>query len=409
MPNDEPVSPKTALDTAVAKDAAARAFASALEGEPHTTLSHDRVGYYTQKERREAADDIIAQRKKAATDAIIAAAQGAMEPPPAFLGGHAQVAYPMGVLKLVAQYDIDKTHATTRPRSEFMDHILGWEFKVHEHGFVRVIDYLGDDAAIVQAARVSYGKGTKSTSEDRSLIRYLIENSHTSPLEQVEIKFHIRLPIFVARQWLRHRAASANEYSGRYSEMFCDFYIPIIEDIAGAPKDNKQGRGGDMTLEQKQKAQDLLRKISDASCAEYHKLLDDDIGLARELARLGLTLNTYTEMYWKMDLHNLANFIRLRFHSHAQKEIRDFAEVIWDIMCGFLPLASQAIKDFVLDAQKFSGPAMTYLRSRIQYPHKKIAMVPGMSRREKRAIDTLFPKKESFIYKAMAFILDRAC
>lgn len=294
------------------------------------------------------------------------------------------------VVTLLKKYPVDKTTGIRRVSSLFMDCILGWAFKVHDHGFVRVIDYMGDDSSIVQAARVSYGKGTKTKLKDASLISYLIENAHTSPLEMVRIKLHIKLPIFVARQWIRHRMSSVNEYSGRYSVMGCEYYLPDDTDIAGQSDDNKQARGDGLTPEQKKRVIELLTATCDDSVKTYDELLSEDVGLARELARIGLTLNTYTEMYWTIDLHNLINFIRLRLHPHAQKEIRDYAQVIWDIIEGWLPTTAKAAKNFVLDSKRLSGAALTYLQMRISNGGRPVEKVDGMSRREKDFVDGMF-------------------
>jgi len=228
------------------------------------------------------------------------------------------------------------------------------EVKCLNKGFVRLIDYMGDDAAIVQAARVSYGKGTKSINEDRSLIRYLMRHKHTSPFEMVEFKFHIKLPIFIARQWIRHRTANVNEYSGRYSEMKNEFYIPEIEQLRPQSALNKQGRADEMLKEDL--AQDISRKLEQsqsASFTEYEEYLD--AGLARELARINLPLSIYTEWYWKIDLHNLFHFLRLRLDSHAQYEFQIYGQAISEIIKQIVPLAYEAFEDYVLNAIVFSG------------------------------------------------------
>lgn len=293
-----------------------------------------------------------------------------------------------------------------RPNVPALDKLLGVTFRVHDHGRVRCIDYMGDDAAIVQAARVSYGKGTKTKSKDAGLISYLIENYHTSPIEQARIKFHIKAPIFVARQWIRTRMSSTNEYSGRYSEMTCEYYVPADEDIAAQSTDNKQGRGEVLTPEQRQKVRDLLIHTSEDGVTTYNKLLDDEVGLARELARIGLSLNTYTEWYWTIDAHNLFNFIRLRFHPHAQKEIRDYAEVIWKLVKIWLPMTADAVENFILEGERFSGAAMRYLAARIAAHGAPVPAPRKMSRREKTRIDALFPEyKEPFLVRAVNTVL----
>ncbi len=231
--------------------------------------------------------------------------------------------------------------------------LLGKEFRCLDKGFVRLLDIMGDDAAIVQAARVSYGEGTRSVSDDRRLIRYLMRHRHTSPFEMVEFKFHIKLPIFVARQWIRHRTASVNEYSGRYSIMREEFYLPEPEQIRPQSLLNKQGRSEEPLPEElarsvRQRLQDTQQRLY----AEYQELLQQN--LARELARINLPLSLYTEWYWKIDLHNLFHFLRLRLDEHAQYEIRVYARAIAEIVKQVVPLAWEAFEDYVLNAVTFS-------------------------------------------------------
>ncbi|GAB0118097.1 FAD-dependent thymidylate synthase [Acidisoma sp. 7E03] len=241
-----------------------------------------------------------------------------------------------------------------------------------DHGFVRVIDYMGDDQAIVQAARVSYGRGTRKVSEDRGLIRYLMRHRHTTPFEMCEIKFHVKLPIFVARQWIRHRMASVNEYSARYSVMDREFYIPAPAQLAAQSTLNRQGR--EAVLEGAEAAQvlDLLRGDAERCYRDYAWMLNEGTeempadparqGLARELARMNLTLNTYTQWYWKTDLHNLFHFLALRADSHAQYEIRIYAEAMLDIVDAWVPIAAEAFRDYRMGAVTFSAPMMAILR-----------------------------------------------
>ncbi|HRS02363.1 MAG TPA: FAD-dependent thymidylate synthase [Bacteroidota bacterium] len=231
--------------------------------------------------------------------------------------------------------------------------VIGKEYKCLDKGFVRLVDVMGDDSSIVQAARVSYGKGTKSFSEDRGLIRYLMRHSHTSPFEMVELKFHVKLPIFVARQWIRHRTANVNEYSGRYSEMRDEFYLPDANQIRSQSSDNKQGRSED------ELAQDVINQIlqkmqnlQKASYSDYIYYLENN--LARELARINLPLSTYTEWYWKIDLHNLFHFLKLRMDTHAQYEIRAYADIIAEIIKQILPISYEAFEDYELNAIRFS-------------------------------------------------------
>ncbi len=233
------------------------------------------------------------------------------------------------------------------------DAILDKEFKVLDKGFVRLVDYLGGDSRIVQAARVSYGAGTKTVREDKGLINYLLRNEHTSPFEQVVFTFHIKLPIFIARQWIRHRTARLNEISGRYSILNDDFYVPETSDIAFQSSNNKQGRSTEeVPTELKQKVLDILTDGQKKSYQEYKALVDS--GIARELARVNLPLSTYTEWYWQIDLKNLFHFLKLRMDSHAQKEIRDYAYVMFDIVKKVCPFAAEAFENHILGGCKLS-------------------------------------------------------
>ena len=244
---------------------------------------------------------------------------------------------------------------------EEADQMLDREYKVLDHGFIRLLDYMGSDAAIVRAARVSYGAGTKKVSEDRGLIRYLMRNRHTSPFEMVEFKFHVKLPIFVARQWIRHRTANVNEYSGRYSVMKEEFYIPADEDIRFQAKDNKQGRSDDQVPDDiKRKLVDTLNASQKQAYEQYSEFVDD--GLAREIARINLPLSLYTEWYWKIDLHNLFHFLRLRLDKHAQKEIRDYAGIMATMVQTVCPMAYEAFEDYSLNSAHFSDPELSVLK-----------------------------------------------
>ena len=224
--------------------------------------------------------------------------------------------------------------------------------EVLDHGFVRVIDYMGDDAAIVQAARVSYGRGTRRVSEDSGLIRYLMRHRHSTPFEMCEIKYHVKLPIFVARQWIRHRTANVNEYSARYSILDREFYIPAPEHLAAQSLANRQGRGDVLDGDEAAEVLALLRDDAARNYDHYAAMLNEDAegepvdpsrqGLARELARMNLTLNTYTQWYWKTDLHNLFHFLSLRADAHAQYEIRVYAEAMLRTVDAWVPLAAQA-------------------------------------------------------------------
>jgi thymidylate synthase (FAD) len=233
-------------------------------------------------------------------------------------------------------------HETRRPTVVALEEILFTPFPVLDHGFVRVVDYMGDAAAIVQAARVSYGRGTRTLSEDRALIRYLLRNRHSTPFEMAEIKLHVKLPIFVARQWIRHRTANVNEYSARYSILDKEFYIPDRRQLAAQSTQNRQGRTNLVDDAEADGVLALLRRDSERAYEGYAELLNEDeagvaidparAGLARELARINLSLNFYTQWYWKIDLHNLMHFLRLRADSHAQYEIRAYAEQILSIV-----------------------------------------------------------------------------
>ena len=234
-----------------------------------------------------------------------------------------------------------------------------------DHGFVRVVDYFGDDAAIVQAARVSYGAGTRKISEDRQLIRYLMRHRHTTPFEMCEIKFHIKLPIFVARQWIRHRTANVNEISGRYSVFTDEFYLPQPHELAKQSTDNKQGRGEALTAEEAEAVRGKIEGASRQAYADYEELIHER-GLARELGRAVLPVNYYTEWYWKIDLHNLLHFLALRLDPHAQYEIRVFAEAMASFVRDWVPTAWEAFSDYRLGAVTVSKPMIDVLQRRLR-------------------------------------------
>jgi len=260
-----------------------------------------------------------------------------------------------------------------------------------DHGFVRVIDYMGDDGAIVQAARVSYGRGTKRVSEDAGLIRYLMRHRHSTPFEMCEIKYHVKLPIFVARQWIRHRMANVNEYSARYSVLDREFYIPAPAQLAAQSAANRQGRGDVLEGQEADHVLALLRDDAARNYDHYVEMLNegadggplDDArqGLARELARMNLTLNTYTQWYWKTDLHNLLNFCSLRADAHAQYEIRVYAEAILDTVKAWVPAAYQAFVDYRLGAANFSAQMLAVLRRMLAGDAVEQA-TSGLSKRE---------------------------
>ena len=266
-----------------------------------------------------------------------------------------------------------RCHETLRATVPALEKILYTPIARLDHGFVRVVDYMGDDGAVVQAARVSYGRGTQARSTDRTLIRYLMRHHHTTPFEMCEIKLHVKLPIFVARQWVRHRTANINEYSARYSILDREFYIPDAEVIASQSEGNRQGRGGMVPAEQAAWVQQLLIEDATRAYDHYGELLNQDAngepidpnrdGLARELARINLSLNYYTQWYWKVDLHNLLNFLQLRADPHAQYEIRVYAEAILDqIVKPWVPLAYEAFLDYRLNARTLSSQAMLMVR-----------------------------------------------
>lgn len=240
--------------------------------------------------------------------------------------------------------------------------ILDKEYPVLNAGFVRLVDYMGGDARIVQSARVSYGEGTKTVREDGALIDYLLRHEHTSPFEQVILTFHVKMPIFVARQWIRHRTARVNEISGRYSIMKDEFYIPADMDVAKQSTDNKQGRSTEAVTHQY--AASVQERLSDGQTRiynEYKELVDE--GLARELARVNLPLSMYTEMYWEIDLHNLLHFLKLRLDGHAQKEIRDYAEVLLEITRKVAPMAVESFENHTKNGVRFSGEEIEDLRA----------------------------------------------
>ena len=241
------------------------------------------------------------------------------------------------------------------------EEILDKTFPVLDKGFVRLVDYLGSDQRIVQSARVSYGDGTKTVSQDSALIDYLLRHQHTSPFEQVVLTFHVKMPIFVARQWVRHRMGRMNEISGRYSIMKDEFYVPALEDISPQSTDNKQGRATEaMPADAAQKIQNKFIASQERSYEEYSGLIEE--GLAREVARINLPLSLYTEFYWEMDLHNLFHFLRLRLDSHAQYEIREYAKVLLELTRKVAPVACKSFENHMQHGVNFSGEEMDALR-----------------------------------------------
>jgi thymidylate synthase (FAD) len=265
-----------------------------------------------------------------------------------------------------------EAQATLRATAPALEEILYTPIPVLDHGFVRVIDYMGDDAAVVQAARVSYGKGTRKVSEDRGLIQYLLRHRHTTPFEMCEIKYHVKLPIFVARQWIRHRTANVNEYSARYSILDREFYLPEPDQLAAQSASNRQGRGALLEGKEAQRVLDLLREDAVRSYDHYEVMLNERTdgsridpgreGLARELARMNLTLGFYTQWYWKTDLHNLLHFLALRADPHAQYEIRVYAEAMIDTVRRWVPLVHEAFLEHVLGGVRLSASAWRVVR-----------------------------------------------
>jgi thymidylate synthase (FAD) len=265
-----------------------------------------------------------------------------------------------------------QAYTTRRATVPALEDILYQAVPILDHGFIRVIDYMGDDAAVVQAARVSYGKGTKKVTEDKGLIDYLMRHRHTTPFEMCEIKYHVKLPIFVARQWIRHRTANVNEYSARYSILDKEFYIPAPEQLAAQSRTNRQGRGEVLEGDEAVEVLRLLRDDAERCYADYANMLNEDEagtalddsrkGLARELARMNLTLNTYTQWYWKVDLHNLMHFLSLRADSHAQYEIRVYAEAMLETLKRWTPLTYDAFSRYRLGGLHLSAGGLEVVR-----------------------------------------------
>ena len=268
--------------------------------------------------------------------------------------------------------EIEAARATPRPTlravSEGMEAHLYRAHEVLDHGFIRVIDYMGDDAAIVQAARVSYGAGTKHVQNDEGLIRYLMRHWHSTPFEMCEIKLHVKLPVFVARQWIRHRTANVNEYSARYSILDREFYIPQPEQLAAQSVVNNQGRGEVLTGAESARVLEILKRDAAQCYDNYESMLSQDgqQGLARELARMNLPMNIYTQWYWKVDLHNLFHFLRLRADAHAQYEIRVYAEAIAATVKDWVPLAFAAFEDYRMGGATLSAKAILVLKRQLK-------------------------------------------
>ena len=295
-----------------------------------------------------------------------------------------------------------KTFTTKRVTVTKLENILFQPIKVLDHGFIRIIDYMGNDSSIVQSARVSYGRGTTIVNQDQGLINYLMKNSHTTPFEMCEIKFHIKLPIFIARQWIRHRTANVNEYSARYSILDKEFYLPNLENIASQSISNKQGRERVLSPTEAQKVLDILKEDSLRCYDHYIDLLNIDIktgvtkdckkkGIARELARMNLTLNYYTQWYWKIDLSNLLHFLRLRTDSNAQYEIKEYSLKILDIVSAWVPNTYNAFINYKKNSVNLSAIAVQTLRKMLR--GDRISQEDsGMSKREWNEFSNIFCK-----------------
>ena len=267
-------------------------------------------------------------------------------------------------------------NTTKRVTAPELEKILYQALPVLDHGFIRVIDYMGDDTSIVQSARVSYGKGTKKISTDSGLIKYLMRHWHSTPFEMCEIKYHVKLPIFIARQWIRHRTANVNEYSARYSILDKEFYLPTPENLAAQSKSNRQGRGDVLEGDQAKEVLELLKNDAEKTYNNYEMMLNERFdgstidenkkGLARELARMNLTLNTYTQWYWKTDLLNLMNFLKLRADNHAQYEIRAYAEVMIDTLKRWVPITFDSFMDYRVGGMELSSKGKAVIQKMIK-------------------------------------------
>ena len=297
----------------------------------------------------------------------------------------------------------NKTKRVVAPE---LEKIIYDAISVLDHGFVRVIDYMGDDTSIVQAARVSYGKGTKKVSTDSGLIKYLMRHWHSTPFEMCEIKYHVKLPIFIARQWIRHRTANVNEYSARYSILDKEFYLPKNEHLAAQSKSNRQGRGEVLQGEQAKKVLNLLKNDAERTYDNYETMLNErydgsvvdenETGLARELARMNLTLNTYTQWYWKTDLLNLMNFLRLRADHHAQYEIRAYADVMLDTLKRWVPITYDAFMDYRVGGTEVSSKGKKIIQKLIS-GESVDAEQSGLSKREWNELMSAFDLNNKII------------
>ena len=299
-----------------------------------------------------------------------------------------------------------QNNSTKRVTSPELEKVLYEAIPVLDHGFIRVIDYMGDDSSIVQSARVSYGKGTKKVSTDEGLIRYLMRHWHSTPFEMCEIKYHVKLPIFIARQWIRHRTANVNEYSARYSILDKEFYIPAKEQLSAQSTNNRQGRGDLITGQQADEVLKILKDDAVRTYDNYEKMLNERFdgtiidekksGLARELARMNLTLNSYTQWYWKTDLLNLMNFLFLRGDSHAQYEIRVYAEKMLDTVKKWVPITHAAFLDYRVGAAHLSSKGLKIVKLMIN--GNKISYEDSeLSKREWNELMEVIDKKDLII------------
>ena len=297
-------------------------------------------------------------------------------------------------------------NTTKRVVSAELEKILYEAIPVLDHGFVRVIDYMGDDSSIVQAARVSYGKGTKKVSTDSGLIKYLMRHRHSTPFEMCEIKYHVKLPIFIARQWIRHRTANVNEYSARYSILDKEFYMPSKDNLAAQSTSNRQGRGDLINGKQADQILDILKKDAEQTYNNYELMLNERFdgstinesnkGLARELARMNLTLNTYTQWYWKTDLLNLLNFLSLRADNHAQYEIRAYADVMVNTLKKWVPITFEAFMDYRVGGTEISSKGKEVIKKLIKGDNVNIDQ-SGLSKREWNELMEVFDLKDKLI------------
>jgi len=299
-----------------------------------------------------------------------------------------------------------QSNSTKRVTSPELEKVLYEAIPVLDHGFIRVIDYMGDDTSIVQSARVSYGKGTKKVSTDEGLIRYLMRHWHSTPFEMCEIKYHVKLPIFIARQWIRHRTANVNEYSARYSILDKEFYIPAKEQLSAQATNNRQGRGDLITGPQADEVLKILKDDAVRTYDNYEKMLNERFdgtvidekksGLARELARMNLTLNSYTQWYWKTDLLNLMNFLFLRGDSHAQYEIRVYAEKMLETVKKWVPITHAAFLDYRVGAAHLSSKGLKIVKSMIN--GNKISYEDsGLSKREWNELMEIIDKRNFIV------------